>query len=111
MTRDLTLAPEYTERLLGLLERIAVALEQGGPRPRRPSERRRPKDDVAASSRSFVRVQLLNGPKAWTEIAAEGKKSGHAEITLRRHRKDVARSVFINGHWYWQLLTESPEGS
>lgn len=62
-------------------------------------------------ARSFVRVQLLDGPKTWNDIVEAGIASGHKEVTMRRYRREVADTKFIDGHWYWQLRTESPEGS
>lgn len=61
-------------------------------------------------ARSFVRVQLLDGPKRWEEIAEAGVEQGHAEITLRRYRGDVAECKYVNKRWVW-CLREDYDGN
>lgn len=86
------------------------------PPPKRSGARRYPGKAGEFSprhgARSFVVVQLLDGPKTWKEIAAEGEKFGQSESTMRLVRHEVATLKHRKGQPpLWVLKEEArPNG-
>lgn len=104
---------EYDLRKTAALERIAEACERVAERligvnadstSRSALPAKDSPEDETVMATSFVRVQLLRGPRSWEEIVAEGAKFDWPENRLKSVRDRVAvPKKESDGRWRWHL--------
>ena len=70
------------------------------------ADHRQSKLDLAAN---FIADLLLDGPRAWADVAKAGRQAGHMAGTLERARATVAETFKAGaaGGWFWRKIGDA----